>query len=261
MPRPRKRKTEATEEEEVKQLQPRPKKHRVINEEEDKSNRRNNEEEDKSRRRYNEGEDKLRRRYFEPYPHNKVYRLVEPGPVMMVSTGRPGNKSHNLMTVGFHMVMQHEDPPLIAISLGPWDASFETLKTRRECVLIIPSVEMADVTVDIGNCSANDEEVKKAGGKWKKFGLEALPGRDVKAPLVGGKDVIANIECVVIDSMKLVNKYNTWILKPVKAWLNPNKKPGEGGKMFHHRGDGTFVVDGEVLDLKDKMVKWQKYQD
>ena len=47
----------------------------------------------------------------------------------------------------------------------------------------------------------------------------------------------------------------------VKAWINPNMKPGEGGRMFHHRGDGTFVVDGEVLDLKDWMVKWQEFQD
>jgi len=50
-------------------------------------------------------------------------------------------------------------------------------------------------------------------------------------------------------------------LKPVKAWINPDKKPGEGGKMFHHRGDGTFVVDGELLDLKDRMVKWLEFQD
>jgi hypothetical protein len=28
--------------------------------------------------------------------------------------------------------------------------------------------------------------------------------------------------------------------------------------MFHHRGDGTFVVDGKVIDLKSKMVKWKE---
>jgi hypothetical protein len=33
-----------------------------------------------------------------------------------------------------------------------------------------------------------------------------------------------------------------------------------GGKMLHHRGDGTFVVDGEVLlDMKDRMVKWREF--
>jgi hypothetical protein len=34
----------------------------------------------------------------------------------------------------------------------------------------------------------------------------------------------------------------------------------QGGKMLHHRGDGTFLVDGEVLlDMKDRMVKWREF--
>ncbi|KAH8810795.1 hypothetical protein F5884DRAFT_780411 [Xylogone sp. PMI_703] len=194
---------------------------------------------------------------FEPYPPSKVYRLVEPGPVLMVTTGSLADATHNVMTIGFHMVMQHESPPLIGISLGPWDASFAALKKQRECVLAVPSVEMASTVVDIGNCSAADDDMTS---KWERFELEALPATKVKAPLVGGPDVIANIECVVEDT-KMVSKYSMWVLKPVKAWINPQKKPGEGGKMFHHRGDGTFVVDGEILDLKDRMVKWQEFQD
>ncbi|KAI2637174.1 hypothetical protein GGS26DRAFT_473913 [Hypomontagnella submonticulosa] len=203
---------------------------------------------------------------FESYPPSKVYRLIEPGPVLMVTTGSLADATHNVMTIGFHMVMQHESPPLIGICLGPWDASFAALKRQRECVLAVPAVEMAGVVVDIGNCSADDEVDGNDGGgeattnKWQRFGLEAVPAARVKAPLVGGNDVIANIECVVEDT-KMVSKYSMWVLKPVKAWINPNKKPGEGGRMFHHRGDGTFVVDGEIVDLKDRMVKWQEYQD
>jgi flavin reductase (DIM6/NTAB) family NADH-FMN oxidoreductase RutF len=119
-------------------------------------------------------------------------------------------------------------------------------------VLAVPSVEMAAVVVDIGNYSAYDKE----GNKWERFSLDALPPRKIKAPLVGGPDIIANIECVVEDT-KMVSKYSMWVLKPVKAWVNSNKS----GKMFHHRGDGTFVVDGEVLDLKDRMIKWHEFQD
>ncbi|OTB08197.1 hypothetical protein M426DRAFT_8003 [Hypoxylon sp. CI-4A] len=197
---------------------------------------------------------------FESYPLSKVYRLIEPGPVLLVTTGSLADSTHNVMTIGFHMVMQHESPPLIGICLGPWDASFAALKKQRECVLAVPSVEMAGTVVDIGNCSADDDDIKEVGSKWQRFGLEALPAASVKAPLVGNNDIIANIECVVEDT-KMVSKYSMWVLKPVKAWINPNKKPGEGGKMFHHRGEGTFVVDGEILDLKDRMVKWQEYQD
>ena len=198
---------------------------------------------------------------FEPYPPSRVFRLVEPGPVLLVTTGSLAESTHNVMTIGFHMVLQHESPPLLGISLGPWDASFAALKARRECVLAVPSVEMAPVVVDVGNCSADDfGDDDDGGGKWRRFELEALPAEKVAAPLVGGPDVIANIECVVEDT-RMVSKYSMWVLRPVKAWLNPTRKPGEGGRMFHHRGDGTFVVDGEVLNLKDRMVKWQEFQD
>ncbi|KKY25726.1 putative flavin reductase [Phaeomoniella chlamydospora] len=194
---------------------------------------------------------------FDSYPLSKVYRLIEPGPVLLVTTGSLEDSTHNVMTIGFHMVLQHE-PALIGISLGPWDASFVALKRQRECVLAVPSVEMADVVVDVGNCSAADEDETS---KWVRFGLDALPAESVKAPLVGGSHVIANIECVVED-MKMVRKYSMWVLKPIKAWINPDKIPGaeEGGKMFHHRGDGTFVVDGDILNLQDRMVKWQEFQ-
>jgi flavin reductase (DIM6/NTAB) family NADH-FMN oxidoreductase RutF len=191
---------------------------------------------------------------FDPYPASKVYRLFEPGPVLLVTTGSLADSTHNIMTIGFHMVMQHESPPLIGISLGLWDASFAALKKKCECVLAVPSVEMANVVVDVGNCSADDTN------KWERFGLEAFPAGKAKAPLVVGPHVIANIECVVEDT-KMISKYSMWVLKPVKAWINPEKRPGGGGKMFHHHGDGTFVVDGEVLDLKDRMVKWQEFQD
>lgn len=194
---------------------------------------------------------------FESCPPSNVYRLIEPGPVLLVTTGSLADSTHNVMTIGFHMVMQHDSPPLIGISLGPWDASFAALKKNRECVLAIPSVEMASVVVDIGNCSADDDDMTS---KWETFGLDALPADRVKAPLVGGSDVISNIECVVEDT-KMVSKYSMWVLRPVKAWINPDKKPGEGGKMFHHRGDGTFVVDGDILNLQDRMVKWQELQD
>ena len=167
--------------------------------------------------------------------------------------------THNIITIGFHMVIQHKAPPLIGIALGPWDASFTALKEQRQCVLAVRSVEMAELVLDIGNCSKNDEDLKKSS-KWDRFGLDALPAEKVNAPLVGGAHVITNIECVVKDT-KMVASYGMWVIKLVKAWINPNMKPGEGGRMFHHRGDGTFVVDGEVLDLKDRMVKWQEFQD
>ncbi|KAJ5223498.1 hypothetical protein N7468_008040 [Penicillium chermesinum] len=178
---------------------------------------------------------------FEPYPASKAYRLIEPGPVLLVSTGSLALSTHNIMTIGFHMMLQHESPALIGACIGP-----------RECVLAIPDVRIAETVVDIGNCSGDDVD------KWTTFGLPAVPAEVVQAPLVGGPSVIANLECVVVDR-KMVSKYNLWVLEVVRVWLNPALK--DRGRTFHHRGDGTFVVDGEVLDLQERMIKWKEFQD
>ncbi|KAK4127405.1 hypothetical protein N657DRAFT_641395 [Parathielavia appendiculata] len=63
---------------------------------------------------------------FNPYPPSKVYRLVEPDPIMLVSTG-PATKSKpdhnfpdiNVMTMGFSIMVQHLGLPLIAACIGP----------------------------------------------------------------------------------------------------------------------------------------------
>lgn len=189
---------------------------------------------------------------FKPYPASKAYRLIEPGPVLLVSTGSLALSTHNIMTIGFHMMLQHDSPALIGACIGPWDTSFTALKQHGECVLAIPDVRIAETVVDIGNCSGDDVD------KWTTFGLPAVPAEMVQAPLVGGPSIVANLECVVVDR-KMVSKYNLWVLEVVRAWLNPALD--DRARTFHHRGDGTFVVDGEVLDLRERMVKWKEFQD
>jgi flavin reductase (DIM6/NTAB) family NADH-FMN oxidoreductase RutF len=197
------------------------------------------------------------------YPVGKVFRLIEPGPVLLVTTGSMAENTHNVMTIGFHMMMQHDSPALIGTIIGPWDASFKLLKKYRECVLAVPSVGMACTTVDIGNCSGADTR------KFEKFGLETRPAGKVSAPLVVGvrvdsheQHVIANIECVVEDD-RMVDRYSLWVLRVVKAWVHPEQDPRKTDqKMFHHLGQGEFSVDGErKLDLRERMVLWKEFQD
>ncbi len=54
---------------------------------------------------------------MQEYPVSKAYRLIEPGPVLLVTTFHKGRA--NIMTIGFHMMVQH-DPPLIGCIIGPW---------------------------------------------------------------------------------------------------------------------------------------------
>jgi len=175
----------------------------------------------------------------------KVYRYIEPGPVMMVSTlveGRP-----NLMTMSITIVIDDNDPPLIGCGIGPWDYSYAGLRSSGECVLAIPTVELMEKVVEIGNCSGRDVD------KFSQYGLTPAPAEKVDAPLVA--ECLVNLECRVAET-SLVEKYNLFIVKVVQAWIDTQHQER---RFFHHNGDGTFTVDGETIDLKAKMGKWPSY--
>ena len=55
----------------------------------------------------------------------QAYRLLEAGPIVLVTTSVDG--APNVMTMGFHMMIQHV-PPLIGCVIGPWDHSYQALK-------------------------------------------------------------------------------------------------------------------------------------
>ncbi len=183
----------------------------------------------------------MKRSGFSPYPVEHVHRLIEPGPVIMVSTF-DGVRA-NLMTNGFNMPVAHGG--LIGLILGPWDHSYDALRTTGECVIAIPSVDLAERVIDVGNVSGQDID------KWEEFGFTPSPAAVVEAPLV--QECFANIECTVADD-RLVADHNLWILNGEHAWFDAAKR---GAGEFHHRGNGTFSANGDTLDLRHRMTKWR----
>ena len=139
------------------------------------------------------------------YPVNKVHRLIEPGPIVLLTTFHRGKA--NIMTMGFHMMIRH-DPALIGAVVGPWDFSYKAIKATRECVIAIPGANLAKKVVDIGNCSGAEVD------KFEKFLLTPKLARHVKAPLI--EQCMANIECRVVDT-RMANRYNLFVLEAVKA--------------------------------------------
>ncbi|MFS8102130.1 flavin reductase family protein [Lentzea alba] len=182
----------------------------------------------------------LDRQGFTEYPISDVHRLIEPGPVVMVSTF-DGHRA-NLMTNGFNMPIAHG--ALIGLIVGPWDHSYDALRSTGECVIAIPSIDLAERVVGVGNTSGRGTD------KWRRFGLTPSPATVVRAPLVA--ECFANIECTVADD-RLVDDYHLWILRGERAWFDAAKR---GAGEFHHRGDGTFSANASTVDLRDRMTKW-----
>ena len=60
------------------------------------------------------------------FPLSKVYGLLEPGPVVMVTTARKGRP--NIMTMSWHTMMEFE-PPLVGCVISDRNYTSSVLKT------------------------------------------------------------------------------------------------------------------------------------
>ena len=165
----------------------------------------------------------------------KVYQVLEPGPVVWLTTAAKGRA--NVMTMSWHMMVDFV-PPLVACIVSNRNFSYAALTATKECVIAVPTRKLAAKVVKVGNASGRRLD------KFKKFGLTPLPAKLVSPPLIG--ECYANLDCRVIDT-RMVADYGLFILEVVKAWHDPAQK---APKTLHHRGHGTFAVDGEVFKLK-----------
>jgi flavin reductase (DIM6/NTAB) family NADH-FMN oxidoreductase RutF len=172
------------------------------------------------------------------FPLSKVYGLLEPGPVVLVTTASKGRA--NIMAMSWHTMLEFE-PPLVGCVISNRNYSFDILKATKECVINIPTVELAKQVVGCGNCSGQKVD------KFKKFALTPVAASCVKAPLI--EECYANLECKVVDG-KMIPKYNLFILEVVQAWIDPAQKYPQ---TIHHQGRGTFMVGGETTRLPSKM--------
>ena len=171
------------------------------------------------------------------FPLSRVYRLLESGPVVLVTTAR-GERA-NIMPMSWHTMMEFE-PPLVGCIVSDRNHSFGILKATRECVINIPTVELAAKVVGCGNTSGQRAD------KFAKFGLTPVRASRVAAPLVG--ECYASLECRVVDT-RFVAKYGFFVLEVLAAWVDPSRK---APRTIHHRGRGEFMVAGRTMKLPSK---------
>ena len=176
------------------------------------------------------------------FPVSDVRRFLEPGPIVLVSSRWKGET--NIMTMGWHTVMGFE-PSLVGCYI--WDAnhSFEMVRKSRECVINVPTVDLAPAVVGIGNSSGRDTD------KFERFGLTAARASKVRAPLI--EECYANFECRLYDT-RLIRKYSLFVLEVVKAHVAASPK---FPKTLHYRGDGLFMLAGPTVANYRKRFKPQ----
>ncbi|AHF93891.1 putative DIM6/NTAB family protein [Opitutaceae bacterium TAV1] len=171
------------------------------------------------------------------YPLSEIRRYLEPGPIVLVSSAWKGKT--NIMTMGWHLMMAFT-PARVGCYIWDENHSFEMIRRSRECVINIPTTDLINEAVGIGNCSGAEVD------KFKKFGLTPVPGEKVGAPLI--RECYANFECRLADATQ-ISRNGLFIWEVVKAHVAVSPKYPE---TFHYRGDGVFMISGRSISLRKK---------
>ena len=163
------------------------------------------------------------------YPVEDVRHFLEPTPTVLVTSANGEQK--NVMTMGWYTIMEFV-PSLIGCMISKGNHSFELIRKSKECVINIPTVEVAKTVVAIGNCSGAEVD------KFSEFELATEKADIVKAPLL--VNCFANFECRLYGD-KLIDDYNFFIFEIVKAHVATSPKYP---KTIQYRGDSHFVESG-----------------
>lgn len=166
----------------------------------------------------------------QPYPVEEARHYLEPAPTVLVTSAFKDRM--NVMAMGWYTIMEFT-PSLVGCLISSGNESFEMIRKSKECVINIPSIELAKTVVSIGNCSGIDVD------KFKKFNLGLEEGDMVKAPLLA--NCFASFECRIYDK-KLIKDYNFFIFEIVKAHVSKSPKYP---KTIQYRGDSHFVSSGK----------------
>lgn len=125
--------------------------------------------------------------------HWKPGTMLYPIPAVMVSCGHEPDE-YNIITIAW-MGTINSDPPMCSISVRPGRHSYDIIKRTGEFVINLTTEELARAT-DWCGCRSG-----RKYNKWKQMNLTPVPGKVVKAPVIGESPV--NIECRVKEILEL----------------------------------------------------------
>jgi len=169
------------------------------------------------------------------FPTDRIRRFLEPGPIVLVSSAWKGQR--DIMTMGWHMMLGFE-PALIGFYLWQENHSFELIRRSKQCVVNLPTADIVDTVVGIGNSSGADID------KFAHFGLTAASAAQVDAPLIA--ECYASFECRLHDG-SLIRRHNLFVWEVVRAHVARSPKLP---KTVHYRGDGRFMLSGPDISRK-----------
>ena len=121
-----------------------------------------------------------------------VKRISRPSGLAL-AVSKPKDGPANIITLGWFMRTSIK-PPMFAISVGLTRYSHEILSENRNFVLAIPSVTMAEQTMQCGFESGRNVD------KITEFGIKTRHSTLTDIPILA--DAVANFECKTITQVR-----------------------------------------------------------
>ncbi|MBR6664110.1 MAG: flavin reductase family protein [Lachnospiraceae bacterium] len=178
-------------------------------------------------------------------PGNMLYPL----PVVMVSVADKEGRN-NIITIAWAGTVC-SNPPMVSISVRPERYSYDIIKETGEFVINLTTKDLTFATDYCGVKSGRDVD------KFKEMGLTALPGKEVKAPLIAESPV--NIECKVTQVIPL-GSHDMFLAEVVAVHVD-EKYMDEKGKFHLDKAEpiayshGDYLATGELLGTFGYSVK------
>jgi flavin reductase (DIM6/NTAB) family NADH-FMN oxidoreductase RutF len=189
---------------------------------------------------------------LEPVVPAKCYRLLNTGPTVLVTSAHAGRR--NVMAAAWNMALDF-DPPKVCVVIDKNTLTRELVEASGEFTLGVPARQIARETLAVGSASGREVE----GDKLAHFGLRALPGGRLAAPLVDG--CIGWLECRVIPEPHNQNRYDLFIGEVVAAWADPrvfrdghwqvDASTAPALRTLHYVAGGHFFALGEAFEVPD----------
>lgn len=167
----------------------------------------------------------------------QAYRLLNPGPVVIVSVG--DGADDNLFSVTWVMPVR-KSPGMVALLSGKRHYSWDFIARTGELGINIPEAAVADAVLGCGSVSG-----RKEPDKFSRFGLSRQPARQIKAPLVA--ECVANLECRVAQVHDM-GASALVVAQILEAVAHPDHfRDGSwafdrGLELIHHLGGSRFAV-------------------
>lgn len=174
----------------------------------------------------------------------KAYRLLEPGPVVLVTAQYRGER--NVMTAAWVMPVS-SSPPLVALAVFPAHYSHDLIVKGGDFVLNIPARPLAEKVHRTAMVSGRDAD------KFLTIGLTPFEATRVNSPRIA--ECMAHLECGVVEKYE-VGDHTLFIGEIVAAAAEESAFDGEvwtgadeSVTPLQHLGKNMYALMKEKLVL------------